>query len=124
MNELVQANDRICKSIDSNARDVNILKEYKNKLGQFSHLEDVDSIWRSVEEHTSQLTESEKKDAELAAAIQHNKEEVDKKIADTLQTADTAVEFITKKVKCAYWIAGGSAGLAILEFILLLTKVI
>lgn len=45
-------------------------------------------------------------------------------IADAVQTANVAIEALTKKVKYAYWIAGGSAGIAIIELILLLMKVI
>ena len=43
---------------------------------------------------------------------------------EAVQAANVAVEILTKKVKYAYWIAGGSAGLAIVEMILLLMKVI
>lgn len=124
LDELVQVDSRIFQRIDSNEGEINDLKGYKEKLDGISHLEDVDSIWKSVEEHTSQLTESGKRDEELATAIQKNKEEVDKKIADAVQTANAAVESLTKRVKYAYWIAGGSAGLAIIELILLLMKVI
>lgn len=45
-------------------------------------------------------------------------------IADAVQTPNVVVEALTKKVKYAYWIAGGSAGIAIIELILLLMKVI
>lgn len=124
LNELVQADDRIRKSIDSNIQDINCLKEYKNKLDSISHLDDVDRIWKDVEEHTSLLTESEKRDEELAVTIEKNKEDVDEKIADAVQKANVAIESLTKRVKYAYWIAGGSAGLAIIELILLLMKVI
>lgn len=105
-------------------KDINDLNGYKEKLGSLSHLEDIDSIWKDVEEHTSQLIEREKRDEELAATIQKNKDEVDKKIAEAAQTANAAVESLTKRIKYAYWIAGGSAGLAIIELILLLMKVI
>lgn len=124
LDELVQVDSRILQRIDSNEGEINDLKGYKKKLDGISHLEDVDSIWKSVEEHTSQLTESGKRDEELATAIQKNKDEVDKKIADAVQTANAAIESLTKRVKYAYWIAGGSAGLAIIELILLLMKVI
>lgn len=124
LNELVQVDEKLRESINSNVRDINSLKEYKDKLGDISHLDDVDSIWKDVEEHTSQLIEREKRDEELAATIQKNKDEVDKNIADAVQTTDAVIESLTKKVKYAYWIAGGSAGLAIIELILLLMKVI
>lgn len=124
LNELVQSGDRMRESIDTNKHDINKLREYKDKLGGISHLDDVDSTWKNVEEHTSQLIEGEKKYEELAATIQKNKDEVDKNIADAVQTANAAVESLTKKVKYAYWIAGCTAGLAIIELILILMKVI
>ena len=124
LNDLIQADVKMRESIDSNERDINDLKEYREKLGGISHLDDVDSIWKDVEEHTSQLIECERRGEDLAATILKNKEEVDKNIADAVQTTNAAIESLTKRVKYAYWIAGGSAGLAIIELILLLIKVI
>lgn len=124
LNELVQEKARICEDIDANVRDINCLKEYKEKLGEFSHLGDVDNMWKDVREHTFQFTEIEKRDEELAIAIQKNKDELDKKIADAVQIANVSVESLTKRIKYAYWIAGGSVGIAITELILILLKVI
>ncbi|MCT6922159.1 MAG: hypothetical protein M3Z34_08805 [Staphylococcus epidermidis] len=123
MNELVQVDVKILERIDSNAGDINHLKEYKKKLSSISHIEDVDEIWEDVEKHTSQLTESKERDEELTSAIQKNKEEVVGKISDLMQTTNATVESLTRKIKYAYWIAGGTAGLAIIELILLLVKV-
>lgn len=124
LSDLVQADDRMRESIVSNAHNISVLKEYKDKLSGISHLDDVDSTWKNVEEHTSKLFECERRDEDLAVTIQKNKEEVNDYIAEAVQTANVAIESLTKKVKFAYWIAGGSAGLAIIEMILLLMKVI
>ena len=124
LNGLEQADSKMSERIDSNAHDISLLKEYKNKLSSISHLDDVDDIWKEVEEHTSKLVGCEKREAELAATIQKNKEEANENITEAVQTANAAIGTLTKKVKYAYWIAGGSAGLAIIELILLLMKVI
>ncbi|UTT43706.1 hypothetical protein [Exiguobacterium aurantiacum] len=124
LDKLVQVDNSILKSIDSSEREINDLKRYKEKLNDISHLKDVDSIWKSVETHTSQLIESRKRDEELITAIQKNKDEVDEKIADAVKTSNAAVESLTQKVKYAYWIAGGAAGLAIIEMILLFMRVV
>ena len=124
LNELEQAVGKMHESISSNVHDISHLKEYKDKLSGISHLDDVDNIWKDVEVHTSKIVECEKRGEELAATIQKNKEEVNMNIADAVQTANVAIEALTKKVKYAYWIAGGSAGIAIIELILLLMKVI
>lgn len=124
LNDLEQTDSKMCESIASNTHDIILLKEYKDKLSRISHLDDVDGMWKDVEEHTSKLIECEKRDEELANTIQKNKEEVNENIVEAVQTANAAIETFTKKVKYAYWIAGGSAGLAIIELILLLMKVI
>lgn len=124
LNELEQVDDKMRESIDSNTHNISVLKEYKDKLSGISHLDDVDNTWKKVEEHTFQLIECEQRDDELATIIQKNKDEIDKNIGDAVQSANVAVESLTKKVKYAYLIAGGSAGLAIIELILLLMKVI
>lgn len=124
LEELAQADNRIFERIDVNTGGINRLKQYKEKLSSMSHLDDVDSMWEDVEEHASQLFELENRDEGLAAAIQKNKEETDEKIADAMQKTDAAVTSLTKRIKYAYLIAGGFAGLAMIELLLLLMKVI
>lgn len=124
LNELEQADSKMCESITSNTHEISLLKKYKDKLSGISHLDDVDGMWNDVEEHMSKLIECEKRDEELTDTIQKNKEEVNENIAEAVKAANVAIETLTKKVKYAYWIAGGSAGLAIIELILLLMKVI
>ena len=80
---------------------------------------------KSFKEFFSDLSEKLESTANLLDnQIQKNKEEVNENIAEAVQKANVAIETLTKKVKYAYWIAGGSAGLAIIELILLLMKVI
>lgn len=122
--DLEQADGEMSDRIDSNAHDISVLMEYKNKLRGISHLDDVDSIWKDVEEHTSKITECQKEDENLFAVIQKNEEETHKNIAEATQITNNALESLAKKIKYAYWIAGGSAVVGILEFILLFTQVI
>lgn len=124
LDELVQTDSKIFQRIALNESAINNLKGYKEKLSGIVHLEDIDSIWESVGEQSSKLTENTKKDEELAVVIQKNKDEVNKKITDVAQTSNAAVESLTKKIKYAYWFTGGFAGLAIVELILLVVKVI
>lgn len=124
LDELVQADKIMLERMNSSDSDINRLKSYTERLSNMSHLEDIDSIWEDVEKHTSQLTDIEKQNEVLVATIQKNNEEADIKIADAIQETNNAVESLTKRIKYAYLIAGGSAGLAIIELILLLMKVI
>lgn len=121
LEKLAQVDDRILQRIHSQDGEIDDLNKFKEELEGISHLKDVDRLWASVEEQASQLIESKE---DLATAIRKNKDEVDEKITDVVKSSDAAVETLMKKIKYAYWIAGGSAGLAILEMILLLMKVI
>ena len=84
-------------------------------------LESIRKYFDEINENAQkQQSESKAKDEELSAVIQNNKDEVDKRIAEAVQTSNNAIELLTRKVKYAYLIAGGAAGLAIIELILLL----
>lgn len=124
LEELVHTDGQILERIDSSGDEINRLKEYKEKLNSLSHLEDVDGIWEEVERHTTQLSELDKQNEGFVAAIQKSKEDIDSKISNAIQETNITAESLTKRIKYAYWIAGGSAGLAIIELILLLMKVI
>ncbi|CYU68333.1 TPA: hypothetical protein ACGO7B_002105 [Streptococcus suis] len=114
----------IKKNVANISKIVSALKVFKEKLEGFEHLTDIDKIWNDLEEHTSKLIESEQRDEGITEIIQQNKNEVNEQIAEVVQTTNLAIENLTKKVRYAYWIAGGAVGLAILELILLLLKVL
>ena len=124
LGELVEKSYKMSARIDENALEINGLKDYKETLDSISHLEDVDNIWQSVEGHGAQLIEGSKRDEELAADIQKNRDEVNQRISETVQATNLDIEALTRKVTYSYWIAGGAAGLAIIELILLLAQVI
>lgn len=122
LNVLEQSDIKMCESIATNKNDISLLKEYKENLSRISHLNDVDNIWKDVEEHTAKLIECEKRDEEFTATIQKNIEYVNDNIEQVVQTTNASIEGLTKKIKYAYYIAGGSTVLAIIELILLLLR--
>lgn len=97
---------------------------FRTEVSVLSHLMDVDGMWNNVEEHEDKLEQCEKRDKELTDAIQKNKEEANENIAEATQTMNAAIEDLANKVRFAYWIAGASAGLAAIELVLLLMRVI
>ena len=122
MDELVETDGQMLERIDSNTDDINRLKEYQEQLGKISHLKDVDSIWQKVEGLTSRQNELSEKNAELVATIQKNNDVVDARIVDSVNETNAAIDSLKRQVKYAYYIAGGAAGLAIFELILLLLR--
>ena len=102
--------------MSANEQDIKNLNESVNKFKDITHLDDVDSTWDTVKEHSGQLTQMEKQNEAIVTSVQENKEDVEAKIVE----ANNAIASLTQKIKYAYLIAGGTAGLAIIELILLL----
>lgn len=124
LSRLEQNDSKMSESIISNTNEICFLKNYKNKLSEISHLNDVDGMWNNIEEHTSKLIECDKRNEELIDNIKKNKKEVNDNIEEAVQEVNVAIETLTRKIKYVYWIAGGSVGFAIIELILLLMRVI
>ena len=116
LESLSRENNKIADKVSANENSIKNLNESINKINGMAHLEDVDSTWDTVKEHSGQLTEMEKQNETIAASVQKNKEDVEAKIVE----ANNAIASLTQKIKYAYLIAGGAVGLAIIELILLL----
>ncbi len=108
--------EQIKKIVENQRRTLEELKKFKQRIDGYAHLTDVDSTWNTVREHSGKLAEIEKQNKVIADSVQKNKEEVETEIVE----ANQAIASLTQKIKNAYLIAGGAAGLAIIESILLL----
>ena len=118
LQSLTRENSKIADSVSVNENNIKNLNESINKINSMTHLEDIDSTWDTVKKHSGQLTEIEKQNETIATSVQKNKEDIEAKILE----ANNAIDFLTQKIKYAYWIAGGAVGLAIIELILLLVR--
>ena len=116
LESLSRENNKIADRVSANEGSIKNLDESIRKINGMTHLKDVDSTWDTVKEHSEQLSEIEKHNEAIAASVQKNKEDVEAKIVE----ANNAIASLTQKIKYAYLIAGGAAGLAIIELILLL----
>ena len=116
LESLASENDKIAKRVSANEQDIKNLNESVNKFKDITHLDDVDSMWDTVKEHSRQLIQIEKQNEAIVTSVQENKEDIEAKIVE----ANNAIASLTQKIKYAYLIAGGATGLAIIELILLL----
>ncbi|NRG69880.1 hypothetical protein HPB00_10590 [Streptococcus suis] len=110
----------ISKRVSASEKDIQNLHKNINKVNGIAHLEDVDNIWTTVKEHSGILTKLEKQNEVTAYSVKKNKEEINENIVEVVQATNAVIEELTKKVKYAYWIAGGALGLAVIVLILLL----
>lgn len=116
LESLSRGHDKIADRVLANENHIKNLNESINKISSIVHLEDVDSTWDTVKEHSDQLTEIEKQNEAIVTSVQKSKEDEEIKIAEV----NNAIFSLTQKIKYAYLIAGGTAGLAIFELILLM----
>ena len=121
-NELTKQQSEIDKNMENVSKNITLLKSFKDKLDKYKHLNDIDQIWKDIENHSSILDERKKRDEILLSIIQKNKVEVNKHIIDTTQRTNDTILSLTKKVKYSYWLTGSAIGLAIFELILLLKR--
>lgn len=104
--------------------DVETVLSFMRNLTDVNHLKDVDDIWMKSELNSSKLFELERRSDETKNFLKMTKESVDVAIASVIENNDTAVQMLTKKIKYAYLLASGTLGLAIIEMIVILFKVI
>lgn len=116
LESLSRENNKIADRVSANEGSIKNLDASIKKINGMTHLKDVDSTWDTVKEHSEQLTEIEKHNEAIVTSVQKNKEDVEAKIVE----ANNAIASLTQKIKYAYLIAGGAAGLAIIDLILLL----
>lgn len=123
LKELQQQNANTLELVQANKISIDELIEYKSKLCSITYLNNVDDIWNSSELHSSQLSTMEKQSDETKRMVQTNKENTDAAITSIVEKNDTAVQMLSKKIKYAFLLAGGSLGIAIIELIVILLKV-
>lgn len=123
LDSLAQQSDNMLGLVHTNQSHIDELSKYKEELCGIKHLKDVDKLWDSNEVHSNQLSDVEKQSEETNNFIQNNKKLIDTAI-DVVEKNDIAVQMLTKKIKYAYLLAGGSLGLALIELVVILLKVI
>ena len=114
------------KNIKYLTESVKIVEKDSENIGaaQKQIKKDVDELRDSNQSNSSRIAELQKQGEETKAIVQNNKELVDVVIGEVMEKNDTAVQELAKKIKYAYFIAGGSIGIAILELVILFMKVI
>ena len=130
--------DTTWKNVDDHGKKLTTLKEEAQKtdeavsqnkkaiaelnrgLSDIAHLKDVDSLWLSNETHSDEIKELQDLGEDARKLIRQNKDLADQSLADEKSRIDTVVQNLNKKIQYAYWIAGGSMALALIELFVIL----
>lgn len=102
--------------------DIETLLTLMDTLSDYEHLQDIDELWNSNEMHSIQLTKLENQSEKTNNFIQDSKKFIDMSIAEAVEKSDTAVQSLSKKIKYAYMLAGGTLGLALIELVIILFR--
>lgn len=122
LEKLDEKSERMSTTIVETQSDVRALEAHKQKIESIVHLRDIDDTWASAEKHTLQIEELQTQDDEIKKLIQQNRDFFDQELKTEKETNDSAIQQLNKKIQYAYWIAGGSMALAIVELLLLLLR--
>ncbi len=108
------------KKITENQSAIKEIFEFKATLETYKHLRDIDDIWDDLRSAETKLDTANGKISSLETELSNTKETITEL---TQEYADKEVGF-KKNLKMSYLIAGTSLAITIVEFILILTKVI
>lgn len=117
---LTEQSNNTVESVKKNQTDIAGLNEYRQELSAIVHLKDVDSLWNTSRKHLSQIEELQNQGKEVKNMIQHNKEIVDQSLSAEKENTDAILQQLNKKIQYAYWIAGSSMVLALVELLVIL----
>ena len=116
-NGVKRAQSDIKKTMKIQEKTIDVLTQFKEKLASYKHLDDIDKLWAEsldMREEISSLTNAIKSITEPA----ENQFQIPEKPNDDIYEA------LSRKLKLAYILAGGSIGVVIIEFILHILRVL
>lgn len=119
---LEERHERISSTVAETQSDVRALETHKQKMESIVHLWDIDDTWASAEKHTLQIEKLQNQDDEIKKLIQQSRDFSDQVLRTEKAANNSAIQQLNKKIQYAYWIAGGSMALAIVELLLLLLR--
>lgn len=112
--------DNAVRLIHSNKQSIDTLVQFKDRLNGYEHLKDIDETWKSCK-LIETVSSSNKEQIDLQ---QSQIETLQNTILEMNESNEKRNQSISRKLKIAYILAGGSLGIAIVEFILLLVRIL
>lgn len=96
------------------------LQEFRREVESLEHLVDVDAMWEQGNVLKTDLADTNNS----VISLQQKTVEIDNEIADKTEKMQCSVALLERKLKYAYFVAGGALGLAVVQLLLALTGVI
>ena len=116
--------ESIQKSFSGVNQNISTLERFKSRLEEYQHLKDIDVIWESSEEHHKQLASLDSQLSQTKTDLAKLDDTITRSFQETHSEIDMKNELLKKRIYIAYWIAGGALFFSLLQFILLIFKVL
>ena len=119
-----ETHESIQKSFSGVNQNISTLERFKFRLEEYQHLKDIDVIWESSEEHHKQLDFLDSQLSQTKTDLTKLDDTITRSFQETHSEIDMKNELLKKRIYIAYWIAGGALFFSLLQFILLIFKVL
>ncbi|MFD2215304.1 hypothetical protein [Metabacillus endolithicus] len=90
------------------------LKQFKEELNKYNHLEDIDELWEDSRKSKAVVKSLEKK----VEGLENNLYVAKQQINEEKTNYESKINTLSKKMKIAYALAGGSIGITLIQFVL------
>lgn len=116
--------DVLWKTTNSNKENITRINEFVDNLNEMNHINEIDDIWKNTKEHSNQLLQIENQTEQNNKELSNSIEELSNKIENIEKAHLENTDVLLKKIKTGYLIAGGALSVAIVEFIVLLVRLV
>ncbi|UPG61650.1 hypothetical protein [Metabacillus endolithicus] len=90
------------------------MKQFKEELNKYNHLEDIDELWEDSRKSKAVVKSLEKK----VEGLENNLYVAKQQINEEKTNYESKINTLSKKMKIAYALAGGSIGITLIQFVL------
>lgn len=107
-------------SIDSQEQSIGLLLKFKDKLDNYEHLEEIDETWDKCKTFEMDIITSK----DIINVHEGQIDSLKKSLQEMQKQNDERNQTLSKKLKTTYALAGSAIGIAIIEFVLLMLRII
>ena len=108
------------KTVKVQANEVEALNQFIEMIRKYKHLKDIDQIWEDVQKSKSEAKSLKVEVDDLEERLFETKQQM----GEDKTNYESQINTLFKKTKIAYALAGGSIGIALLQFLLSLMGIL
>lgn len=116
--------DNLRKVVDNQKKTIEELSKFKNEINSYIHLKDIDTLWNDCQKCDTKITELKKMLVQSDIVDQQNYiQEINNYIEEMKKQNEETSKTYSKKLKLAYILSGCGIGLSLIEFGMLIMRI-